>query len=118
MIENLERFEYLVKEMKRLAGCAMIQAKQVEDAAFKRPFKEIEVLALISAAQATISTLEAIYISNHDDLEHDDIETFIHRFNTFLDEARTNTITDHSQQWTDIEFDKLQEAYSDCVLYH
>lgn len=116
-MENYEKFEYLRSELTKLASLAMYYAKHVEDAAFGKPTKEMEVLAYISAAHATIGTVEAIYVSNIELMEHNDIDEFIHRFKTFLDEARTNTVTDHSQQWTDIEFERLNEAYENCVLH-
>lgn len=107
---------YLLKKMdylKQVISSAFRASEQAHKILFKNlNSKQNELIAAtyINKAISLISTAKAIYMSNIEQLERDEIEDIFHTFDVFESEFLTNLSTDHSHQWTDIEFDKFKEA--------
>lgn len=105
----MENHSQLINSLGSLAVSAMDYAKKAHDSVFKD--RDIGAIAYLSLAGSKIAIFQAIYISNHDVLERFEIDKFLHQYEVFAEEMAKNYATDHSQQWTDIEFNRLKEAF-------
>lgn len=73
---------------------------------------EDRVTALSYAATCTAkySAAQAIYWCSPE-LEDDDVPELLAQFDAFTDEIRSDYRDDHSRQWVDIEFSRLDELF-------
>ncbi|MBU3171381.1 hypothetical protein [Clostridium estertheticum] len=105
----LAKIEYLKKTISH----ALRISEQAHDILFKdSQNKQNELIAstYINKAISLISTAKAIYISNIEELERTEVEDIFNRFDIYESEFLTNLSTDHSHQWTDIEFLKFKDS--------
>ena len=58
---------------------------------------------------------KAIYYARNEKFNGIEISDLFHLFETFVREVQTNYATDHSHQWSDIEFERLKDAYNDSI---
>ncbi|NEZ46511.1 hypothetical protein FDF74_04685 [Clostridium niameyense] len=56
-----------------------------------------------------------IYQNNLEELENNSITNAFHRFNVFYDEVTTNIATNHSHQWSDIQFGNYKDPLYEWV---
>jgi len=113
IIDNPE----LIPALNKLARLAYHEAKQAHDYAFSDKIHQYQAsLSYLNLAMSYISAAEALYYSRFDVLEHNDIEVVFQKFRAFANELLTNYATDHSHQWTDIEFERLKDSFDDSVL--
>lgn len=113
-----DNFQFLCGEMKKLAVQAMLIVDTVYDAISVDNPNEIAIIGYLNYASSLISTAKAIYISNAEILERNDIDDFFSRFDIFVMEVLDNIADHHSHQWSFIEYNKLKEDFSYCVLSH
>lgn len=73
-------------------------------------------LSYAAACIAKISAAEAIYWMSPE-LEYNEIEELFWQFKRFVHELQEDFETDHSRQWVDIEFNRLDEMYKNSVCY-
>ena len=102
-----------IKYLKQTISHALSISTQGHEILFKDSHnKQNELIAstYINKALSLISTAKAIYISNIEELEKPEIEDIFNSFDTFESEFLTNLSTDHSHQWTDIEFLKFKDS--------
>lgn len=73
--------------------------------------KQNELIAAVSLNKAVsiMYAAKAIYYSDYEELENTYVEQIFHLFDVFENEFITNLTTDHSHQWTDIEFHKYED---------
>lgn len=101
----------LTEKLKGLTLSAMFSLESANDVIFKDyKNKEIRCLAYLYRAINYMSDAKTLYFTNQV-LWRDNIDSFFLQFNVFIDEITRNIATDHSHQWTDIEFKKLAEIY-------
>lgn len=115
--EELERFELLTGELRQLIQLAYFDAKEAHSLIFKEELrKQIGALAYLNKAVAGIMAAKSLYFSNFDILAHNDIEDVFNAFDTFSNEILSNFSTDHSHQWTDIEFSNFVKELQSSVF--
>lgn len=71
---------------------------------------EIIASILLSEAISIISSCKAVYFSNFELLQNATVENIFSKFDTYSNEFLRNVSTNHSHQWTDIEFINFKEA--------
>lgn len=72
-------------------------------------------LAYANSCTAKYCAAKALYYACLDELEHQEISELFHRFDVFTSEVRRDYATNHSRQWVDIEFEKLEEIFNNSV---
>lgn len=114
---ELAKFETLSEALRHMVHSAYFDSKKAHDLIFTyNKDKQIAALAYLNKAAARMSAAESLYYSHYDILCHNDIEGVFNAFDIFSNELIENYSTDHSHQWTDIEFLKFQEALRDSVF--
>lgn len=73
-------------------------------------------LAYLNKAIAEHCCCDSLYYAQYDQLARGEYEEFSHQFNIFSEELLTNARTNHSHQWTDIEFNKLKGIFENSVF--
>lgn len=111
-----DKLEFLCDQMKKITSYAMLIIKQAYDSIFTENPNEAAIVGYLNYANSLISTAKAIYISNVDILEHNDIDEFFDQFDTFTMEVLNNIAEKDSHQWSSIEYDRLKKAFDCCVL--
>jgi len=109
VIDNIEL--ELTEKLRGLTLSAMFSIESANEVIFKDfENKETRCLVYLYRAINYISDAKMLYLMNQV-LWRDDIDSFFSQFNVFIDEITRNIATNHSHQWTDIEFKKLAEIY-------
>lgn len=67
-------------------------------------------------AMSHLSCIKSVYTCNLNELENSMVEEVIHQLEVFCDELLTSFCTDHSPQWVDIEFNRLEELITNSGL--
>lgn len=111
-----DKFYFLSEQLKTIAKSAMAYANRAHNIIFSDNSNDIAIIGYLNYASSLVGTAKSIYISNYDILEHNDIDDFFNQFNVFIAEVLNNIETNHSHQWSDIEFRALQEKFDYCVL--
>lgn len=70
-------------------------------------------LAYLNQANTFITNAKTIYRLISEEREKPDLDDFFHQFEVFNKEVLTNVRTNHSHQWSGIEFNRLKERYED-----
>ncbi|WP_312059340.1 hypothetical protein [Anaerotignum sp.] len=108
---NLENNE---KALKRLIAYAYRDANLAHKSAFSKGNSEKnQLLACVYANKVLtyISSADTIYLME-DEIVSIELEQVLHQFKVFVDELIKNVGTDHSHQWTDIEYIRLVKKLS------
>lgn len=111
-----DKFYILVDQMKLLVKEAMICAKTVDDILFSKKPNEVAVIGYLNQASSLMHCAQAVYISNFDELEHNDIDELFHQFDVFANEVLSSIATNHSKQWSNIEYETLNDKFDYSVL--
>ena len=89
-----------------------LAAKKAHETIFRdRPDKSVAI-GYLNSALSYSKTAYAIYVCHLDRLEHVELDDYFHELQTFVEEALECYRTDHSHQWTDIHFNRLEEKYN------
>lgn len=102
-----------IEYIKQTLRYALLTSTEAHKILFKNSNnKQNELIATtyLNKAISLISTAKAIYISNIEELESYDVEHIFNTFDIFESEFLTNLSTDHSHQWTDIEFERFKDS--------
>lgn len=107
------------RAFKALLCGAYLDAKNAHACTFGDPDKNIpkdktSALSYAAACTAKSSAAEAIYCLSPE-LAQLGIAELLGKFDTFTDEIREDFKTDHSRQWVDIEFGRLEELYQNAM---
>lgn len=111
----MERYE-LIETFKKFITSAMFYAERSHEAIFKENVKVSAALAYLNASISRFSSAEALYYAQYDILAHGEAERIFHQFKVYSNEFLTNVVTDHSHQWTDIEFNKLKDIFESSAF--
>ncbi len=114
--KETEKFIFLSNQLKKDARLAMFYSKKVDEEIIKDNYKETAIIGYLNYASSFIASAKPLYYSNFDLLAHDDIEDFFGQFDVFATEVIENISEDHSHQWSDIEFSKLEKCFEESVL--
>jgi hypothetical protein len=111
----VDTFE-LIEKLKIMVKTAMFAAIKSHDLIFDENKNDSIAVAYLNKTISHISAAEALYYAKYDDLAHNDVEEIFHLFDVYTDELLSNYETNHSHQWTDIEFTRLKEAFDNSVF--
>ena len=76
---------------------------------------KVAALSYAGACVARVSAAQALYYACLDELEHQGIPELFGQFQVFTSEVFNDYATDHSRQWVDIEYNRLEELFIDSV---
>jgi hypothetical protein len=116
MNDNLQFESLLIENLKRLIRTGYLYAKQAHDAVFDEHVGELAGVAYLQRASSKFSAAESLYYSRYDAVARDEAEEILTQFDSFADELIEDFATDHSQQWTDIEFNRLTDTLENSVF--
>ena len=114
--KEIEQFTFLSEQLKKDANLAMMYSKKAYKEIAKENPKETAIVGYLNYASSLIASAKSLYYSNFDVLAHDDIEDFFGQFDIFANEVLENISSDHSHQWSYIEFNTLEEKFNKSVL--
>ncbi|PHV69230.1 hypothetical protein CS063_16955 [Sporanaerobium hydrogeniformans] len=93
-------------------ACKNAHASAMKDTQFSQTAATTYALSALSH----LMCIKSVYVCNYDKLENTMVESLIHQFDVFCNELITNFCTNHSHQWTDLEFDRLKELVTSSDL--
>lgn len=70
----------------------------------------------LNIAASKFAAAESLYYSCFNILERDEAESIFHIFDVYMVEMLTNHKTEHSHQWTDIEYNRLKDAFDSSAF--
>lgn len=108
--------EELLNRFKQMIRLAMSYAQDSHDYIFKKNTDPSIAIAYLNVASSKFASAESLYYARIDDLKNNDAETLFHLFDVYVKELLGNFATDHSHQWTDIEFIRLKEHFDHSVF--
>ncbi len=103
--------ELLIKKFKKLMCQGMLYAKYAHDFIFEETVDNEVAVSYLNVAVSKFSAAEALYCSQLDILECHEAEELFCLFNTFMNELLNNVRTNHSHQWTSIEYENFKRAF-------
>ncbi len=102
----------LVEKIKELFTSVAFDSYHVNDYLFKQN-NPTAAMFYLSLANTNVAIIKSIYYCNYNELAKDDIEDLFHQFDVFVNEVTRNFSTNHSHQWSNIEYNKFKdELYS------
>lgn len=105
-----EHFELeVIEHFKHMAYTAMCDASMAHELIFKD--KESVAIAYLNSAIANFSALKALYYAKYDLFARPEFDKVFIKFDVFRREMLNNIRTNHSHQWTDIEFRNFKDAF-------
>lgn len=109
MENNEKQLEFITNTLKQ----AYLAAKTCHDLVFKdgeRHIQDFKASIYLSQAVSLMSSCKSVYYSNFEFLANNELEDIFFRFDVFVREISNNISTDHSHQWTDIEFESYKNT--------
>lgn len=101
----------LIEVFKDFVRSSFIDAQMAHDCIFDEKCSTEIALAYLNKAIAAHYRCDSLYYAKFDQLERGEYENYSQRFEIFASELLTNVRTNHSHQWTDIEFQKLKDVF-------
>lgn len=112
----IEKEHELIKILQGQMLCFMCDARESVKMIFSdSQDKEIKCLAIITRAINYLSYSKSLYYIGIDD-HRDDIDDVFTKADIFIKEITKNIATNHSHQWSDIQFSELAKSYDNSVL--
>lgn len=101
------------KGINKFSKNAMRYAEKSHDVLFNNEgaYKIPCVIGYLNAANSNILTARSIYELIFNEGRSSDLENFFHQFETYHDEVMSNIETNHSHQWSDIEYLSLKKSF-------
>lgn len=106
----------LIENFKTLVRHAMVFAQKAHDFVFDDGTSDIVAVSYLNIAASKFSAAESLYYARYELLERHEAEELFRLFDVFMSELLNNVRTNHSHQWTDIEFIHLKECF-DCSAF-
>lgn len=106
----------LIETFKHFVASGMRYAIKSHDVLFKKECDISVPLAYLNAAISRFSSAEALYYAQFEILQRGEAEDLFHRFSEYSNEFLRNVETEHSHQWTDIEFNRLYEVFDSSAF--
>lgn len=114
---ELDKRNYLIEKLSKLVNLAYHSAKYAHKYALSENEYSIQAsLSYATRSSAFISSAEALYHSNFELLEGYEFDNLFLHFDIFISELLDAYATNHSFQWTDIEFNNLEETYKNSIF--
>lgn len=101
----------LIENFKSLMRNAMIYAQHSHDYIFDDSVDNSVAVSYLNIAASKFTAAEALYYSQLNILQRGEAEEIFRLFDVYMRELLNNHRTDHSHQWTDIEFNRLKESF-------
>lgn len=76
---------------------------------------EQKALIYLNRAARHMDLAFSIYQNNLEEIEHPSIDSVFSAFNIFYDEVTNNVATNHSHQWSSIEYNRYKDTLYDWV---
>ncbi len=112
-----ERYTYIMEKINKLVRLAYYSAKYAHQYALsENNYSRQASLAYATRSSAYITSAEVLYHSNYEICERYNFDNLFLAFDTFISELLDAYATDHSVQWTDIEFDALEQLYQNSIF--
>lgn len=99
----------LIEKLTNMIKLSLLTAKKSHDIIITESPDSVVALAYLSKATSIMKSAEALYYARFDVLARNEVEDIFTQFEVFSSEILDNVETNHSHQWTDIEFDRLIE---------
>lgn len=106
-------FKYQKEKLFNLIRQGYYSSKAAHDLLFEDTMnRENEKLSTLYLNEAMIymATAQALYLSSPQFLDRPELDNIFHKFDVFKTEFINNVVTNHSHQWTDIEFSNFKNA--------
>lgn len=71
---------------------------------------EVVAISYLNKAISIMESCKAVYFACINELENITVESIFNTFETYTNEMLNNYSTNHSHQWTDIEFNHFKDA--------
>ena len=114
---NLEQYNYSIEKLTKLVQSAYHSANYAHKYALsENDYSRQASLAYATRASAFITSAEAMYYCNFEINQRYDFDNLFLAFDTFISELLDSYATDHSVQWTDIEFNTLEQLYQNSIF--
>ena len=101
----------LIEKLKSLIQRAMIYAQHSHDFIFDENTDDSIAVSYLNIAASKFAAAESLYYSRIDVLKRNEAEQLFYLFDAYMRELLTNYRTNHSHQWTDIEYNRLREYF-------
>lgn len=97
-------------KIKQLGKSCFYHCEKVNTVLFDND-NETGAMCYLNLAIADISVLKSICYSNWSSVGSDDLENLFEQFDIFAREITNNFVTNHSHQWSSIEYERLKELF-------
>lgn len=105
---------YKVDNLKALIRDSYLVATKCHEILFKRhdDNRRNELIAAhhLNKAISLMYAAKAVYISCYEILEKQEVENIFYAFNVFESEFLRNLETDHSHQWSELQYNKFKDS--------
>lgn len=99
----------LVEKIKELFTSVAFDSHRVNDYLFEQN-NPTAAMFYLNLANSNVAIIKSIYYCNYNELARDDIEDLFHQFDVFVNEVTRNFSTNHSHQWSNIEYNEFIDA--------
>ena len=106
----------LIEIFKNYVRSSFYDARYAHDCIFDENCSVEIALAYLNKAIAEHCCCDSLYYAQYENLGRGEYEDYSHQFEVFTDELLNNVRTNHSHQWTNLEFEKLKEIYDNSVF--
>ena len=96
--------------------CCWLDAKNAHSYAMKNEEYHQFAATYALSVQSHLSCIKSVYTCNYDEIANDVVESLINQFTVFTEELLTSYCTNHSHQWTDLEFSTLKDLVASSGL--
>lgn len=107
----------LKENFKTMMHTALSYAQHAHDFLFDENIDNTLALSYLNIAAAKFAAAEALYYARYELLKRKSAEKIFNLFDIFMGEFLANARTNHSQRWTDIEFNRLKEAFEKSTFF-
>lgn len=107
---------FYIEHLTKLVRYGMMYAQHARDYIFDETMDNSIALSHLNIAATKFAAAESLYYSRIEVLENMEIEEIFRLFDVFVHELLTNISTNHSHQWTDIEFRSLKSVFDSSVF--
>lgn len=104
----------LVEKIKELFTSVAFDSYYVNYYLFKGS-NHTAAMFYLNLANTNVGIIKSIYYCNYEELAKDAIEDLFHQFDVFVTEVTRNFSTNHSHQWSNIEYEKFKEMLQDTL---
>ena len=104
-------FDYLKQEIKIMILNGYYNARYAYSEINSKRQDNSIIIGHLSIANSHINSARSVYVCNNNEFVRPEFDDFFHEFSAFSDEVLTNIRTDHSHQWSDIHYNRLEEKY-------